>query len=110
MQIMHLEYKTKRARMERPSCSSAKHSWFPKQRSTATSAPEAELFSAFRALKSMGVPFMIAMDFVTQLETKLMFEYDNESCIPIIKKSYSYGLTHVAKTQGIDMPLLRSSC
>ena len=88
------------------------NTWFPlmplsqKQRSTATSTPEAEIVSAFKAMKAMGIPFLQALDFITGLETKLTLHEDNQSCLQIIQKGYSYELRHAAKTQGIDISFL----
>jgi hypothetical protein len=89
-----------------------KNTWFPlmplsqKQRSTATSTPEAETVSAFKAMKALGIPFLMALDFITGLETKLELHEDNQSCLQIIQKGYSYELRHIAKTQGVDMSFL----
>ena len=48
----------------------------------------------------------MALDFINANKTQLILKEDNEACIEIVKKGYSYELRHVAKTQGIDMSFL----
>ena len=48
----------------------------------------------------------MALDYINGKPTALVLHEDNQACIEIIAKGYSYELRHVARTQGVDMSFL----
>ena len=77
-----------------------------KQTAVSHSSTESEIVAADMAIRTQGIPALIAFDIVADRPVNLDFYEDNQSTIKIIESGYSQQMRHISRTHRVDLAWL----
>ena len=78
-----------------------------KQTAVSHSSTESEIVAADMAIRTQGIPALIAFDVIADRPVNLNFYEDNQSTIKIIESGYSQQMRHISRTHRVDLAWLK---